>query len=130
LPTKKRCGMSGIRLLADTNAFIYLLNGHPSLQSLLESTWLYSFITEIELLGKPGITPAEIKKIKSLLSACVKVQHTEAVNETAIALKQRHKLKIPDAIIAATAIKQGIPLLTFDKDFTKIEEVDIVLLES
>jgi hypothetical protein len=76
LPTKKRCGMSGIRLLADTNAFIYLLNGHPSLQSLLKSTWLYSFITEIELLGKPGITPAEIKKIKSLLSACVKVQHT------------------------------------------------------
>jgi predicted nucleic acid-binding protein len=58
------------------------------------------------------------------------VQHTEAVNETAIALKQRHKLKIPDAIIAATAIKQGIPLLTFDKYFTKIEEVDIVLLES
>jgi predicted nucleic acid-binding protein len=57
--------MSGIRLLADTNAFIYLLNGHPSLQPLLESTWLYSFITEIELLGKPGITPVEIKKLKA-----------------------------------------------------------------
>jgi predicted nucleic acid-binding protein len=121
--------MSGIRLLADTNAFIYLLNGHPALQPLLESAWLYSFITEIELLGKPEITAAEVKKVKSLLTACVKVQHIETINEIAIALKQRHKLKIPDAIIAATAIQQGIPLLTFDKDFTKIDELDLVLLE-
>ena len=121
--------MSGIKLLADTNAFIYLLNGHPSLEPLLESTWLFSFITEIELLGKPDITASEIKKVKSLLAACIKVPYTEAINEKAIMLKQRQKLKIPDAIIAATAIHQGIPLLTFDKDFTKIEEVDLVLPE-
>jgi len=121
--------MSGIRLLADTNAFIYLLNGHPSLLPLLESVWLFSFITEIELLGKPEITAAEIKKVKSLLGTCQKAPHTEATNETTILLKQRHRLKIPDAIIAATAIQQGIPLLTFDKDFANIEEVDLVLLE-
>jgi len=36
---------------------------------------------------------------------------------------------VPDALIAATAIEQKIPLLTFDKDFIRVKEVDLVLLE-
>jgi predicted nucleic acid-binding protein len=47
--------MNGNRYLADTNAFIYLLQKHPALKSLLQAEWMYCFITEIELLGKPGI---------------------------------------------------------------------------
>ncbi len=70
--------MNGNRFLADTNTLIYLLDQHPSLQPVLESEWVYSFITEIELLGKPGITPEEIKEINSLLSICIKSPHTES----------------------------------------------------
>jgi len=121
--------MNGNRFLADTNTFIYLLNKHPALQPLLESEWLYSFITEIELLGKPGISSKEIEKVQGLLSVCIKAPHTEAINSTAISLKQNYKMKVPDAIIAATAIEQKVPLLTFDKDFAKVREVDLVLLE-
>ena len=40
------------------------------------------------------------------------------------------EMKVPDAIIAATAIEQKVPLLTFDKDFAKVREVDLVLLEN
>jgi predicted nucleic acid-binding protein len=121
--------MNGNNFLADTNAFIYLLDKHPSVQSLLQSTWLFSFITEIELLGKPGITPSQIKEINGLLAVCTKVTHTEPINKTAIFLKQSYKIKVPDAIIAATAIQQEIPLLTFDKGFSRIKELDLVLLE-
>ena len=121
--------MNGNRFLADTNTFIYLLNKHPALQPLLESEWLYSFITEIELLGKPGISSKEIEKVQGLLSVCIKAPHTEAINSTAISLKQNYKMKVPDAIRAATAIEQKVPLLTFDKDFAKVREVDLVLLE-
>lgn len=121
--------MNGNRFLADTNTFIYLLDKHAALQPLLESEWLYSFITEIELLGKPGISSKEIEKVQGLLSVCIKAPHTEAINSTAISLKQNYKMKVPDAIIAATAIEQKVPLLTFDKDFEKIKEVDLVLLE-
>ncbi len=70
--------MNGNRFLADTNTLIYLLDQHPSLQPVLESEWVYSFITEIELLGKLGITPEEIKEINSLLSICIKSPHTES----------------------------------------------------
>jgi len=121
--------MNGNRFLADTNTLIYLLDKHPALRPLLESEWLFSFITEIELLGKPGISSAEVNKVRGLLSVCIKAPHTEAINSTAINLKQNYKMKVPDAIIAATAIEQKVPLLTFDKDFAKIKEVDLVLLE-
>ena len=58
---RKSNEMIGGKYLADTNAFIYLLQKHPRIQSLLEADWSYSFITEIELLGKPGMSPFEIQ---------------------------------------------------------------------
>jgi hypothetical protein len=79
--------MNGNRFLAEINTFIYLLDKHPSLQPLLESEWVYSFITEIELLGKPGITSQEVKKINGLLSVGIKSPHTESINKTAIFVK-------------------------------------------
>ena len=108
--------MSGNQFLADTNAFIYLLDRHPMLEPLLESEWFFSFITEIELLGKPEITQSEIKQVKGVLAVCTKVVHGEAINELTISLKQQYKIKLPDALIAATALHQQIPLLTFDRD--------------
>jgi predicted nucleic acid-binding protein len=122
--------MNGDKYLADTNTFIYLLNRHPSLRSLLESQWQFSFIPEIELLGKPDISLQEIKNVKGLLSVCYKIIHNENINEQTILLKQKYRIKLPDALIAATAIVQNIPLLTFDKGFTRIKELDLVLLEA
>lgn len=121
--------MNGHKYLADTNTLIFLLDRHPSLHSFLASNWYYSFITEIELLGKPGITPREIRTIRELLNACEKVIHTEQINQLTISLRQKHKIKLPDALIAATAISADLPLLTFDKGFTQITSLDIVLLE-
>ena len=121
--------MSGHKFLADTNTFIFLQDKHPSLISFLESDWYFSFITEIELLGKPGITTREIKTIRDLLIVCKKAAHTETINQVAISLRQKYKVKVPDALIAATAISLDLPLLTFDKGFTQIGTLDIVLLE-
>ena len=121
--------MSGLRYLADTNAFIFLLDKHPALKNLLESEWHFSFITEIELLGKPGISAHEIRNIRDLLDSCVKVVHAEEINKLTISLKQQYKIKLPDALIAASAIFHDLPLLTFDKGFAQIKSVDLILLE-
>ncbi len=121
--------MNGLKYLADTNAFIYLLNRHPALQTLLDSEWQYSFITEIELLGKPNITKAEAQNIRNLLAVCTKVLHHEAINQTTILLKQQYHIKLPDALIAATALEQNLPLITFDKGFTRIKTLDLILLD-
>ncbi|OJU29005.1 MAG: hypothetical protein BGN92_14250 [Sphingobacteriales bacterium 41-5] len=82
--------MSGAKYIADTSAFINLLKQHSGLQPLLNATWHYCFITEIELLGKPGITSAEIKIIKELLSTCVKILHTDDITKEAVSIKQQY----------------------------------------
>lgn len=42
-------------------------------------------------------------------------------------IRKKHKVKIPDAIIAATAIAQGFTLLTRNvEDFKKIDKLDII----
>lgn len=121
--------MSGDHYPADTNTFIYLLNRHPALQGLLESEWSYSFVTEIELLGKYRITNAELSSVESLLTICIKISHSEKIGQYAIRLRQQFKIKLPDALIAATAIVCDIPLLTFDKGFANIPALDLVLLD-
>jgi predicted nucleic acid-binding protein len=44
-------------------------------------------------------------------------------------IKQAYKIKLPDAIVAATAIYLDIPLITFDSDFSKITDLKLVLLK-
>jgi predicted nucleic acid-binding protein len=121
--------MNGDKYLADTNAFIYLLEKRPAMLSLVSSEWSYSFITKIELLGKPNITPDEISVLTDLLAACHSIPHSEQINDLAISLKQRYAIKTPDALIAATAIHNNLPLLTADTGFIRIQELDMVLIE-
>lgn len=114
--------MSGHKYLADTNAFIFLLDKHPSLKPLLDSEWHYSFITEIELKGKFGITHSEF-------SNCTRLSFSEEICKLTIELKQKFKIKIPDAVIAATCLSKNLPLITFDKGFSVVKSLDLVLLE-
>jgi hypothetical protein len=120
--------MNGDNLLVDTNIFIALLDNRQSVVPFVEYNWHFSFITEIELLGKPGIKPTEVKAVRDLLSICTKLNHIDPINQLAIQLKQKSKIKTPDALIAASAIYSELPLLTFDKDFSKIDEITLILL--
>lgn len=43
-------------------------------------------------------------------------------------LKQKYKMSTADALILATAIEEGAELVTFDKDFSGIEEIKVHLL--
>jgi predicted nucleic acid-binding protein len=121
--------MNGNKYLADTNTFIFLLDKNPSLKPLLTSDWSYSFITEIELKGKFGISSNELKTISELLSTCSKVSYTEEIVKITIELRQKYKIKVPDAIIAASSIHKNLPLITFDIGFSVIKDIDLVLLE-
>ncbi|WP_188765850.1 PIN domain-containing protein [Emticicia aquatilis] len=51
------------------------------------------------------------------------------IKSRTIWLRQRYKLKTPDAIIAATAIEFQVPLISSDNDFSVIKELDFLFLE-
>jgi predicted nucleic acid-binding protein len=118
--------MNGIDLIADTNALIYLLAGRKEAEVLNGYSIGISVITELELLSKQGMKAEELEIIKNLINNCYVIGIENTTKEVFRSLRQRHQLKLPDAVIAATALDTGIPLVTADKRFSIIEELNLV----
>lgn len=112
--------MNGIKYLADTNCFIYLLDQNPFILPFAADTWAFSYITEIELLCKKNISKNEEMVIKEMLRTCFKINHSQALTDLVIKLKRTNNVKLPDAIIAASAQLLQLPLITADKGFANI----------
>ena len=115
--------MNGIKYLIDTNIIIGLLKGNSTVVDKLLGTSLqicaYSAITRMEILGFPGITETEKQAISTALNRMTHINIDQAVEDATITFKQQHHVKLPDAIIAATAITHQIELMTLDKKLAK-----------
>ena len=121
--------MSGIDFVADTNILLYTLEGHSGIESLLHYSFAVSVISEIELLGKHEITSEETRIITELLSDCSLIELNNPIKNRAIQLRQKQKIKLPDALIAATAIELQIPLVTADKRLERIEGLNCLIID-
>ncbi|MCB9352796.1 MAG: type II toxin-antitoxin system VapC family toxin [Lewinellaceae bacterium] len=122
--------MSGNSLLIDTNIALYLLNGDTTIAELLNGRDVHvSFITELELLGFQDIKEEDRSIIEELLNNCIIVDLNQAIKRITINLKQKYKLKLPDAIIAATSIYMNLPLISADKDFDRISDLQFIRYE-
>lgn len=110
--------MNGIKYLLDTNVIIGLLKGRHDAVAMLKGIGLdvcaYSAITRMELLGFPGITEFEQQSIVSLLGRMQRLSISLEIEDETILFKQRHRVKLPDAVIMATATVHGVELLTLD----------------
>lgn len=87
-----------------------------------------SVITEMELLSYSKITDPEIKLVKEMMTWCTEFQLTDNIKERAIILRRNYGTKLPDAIVAATAIECNEPLISADKGFKKIQELKLELI--
>lgn len=113
--------MNGIDVFVDTNVLLYLLNGDKAAAEMLEDANLHvSFVTELELLSFPKLTVGQRNRIAESLAECRLHDLTAKTKENTIAIRKEHGLKLPDAIIAATALTHDLPLLTADKKFERI----------
>lgn len=121
--------MNGSKYLVDTNVLLYVITGNRAVFEYINERFFISEITEIELLGNKGITDLQLKYRTKIIENCTIVGLSEYIKRLTIQLKQNYTLKIPDAIIAATAIYLNLPLLTADKDFKKIKELDLILIQ-
>jgi predicted nucleic acid-binding protein len=121
--------MNGSKYLVDTNVLLYVITGNKAVFEYINERFFISEITEIELLGNKGITDLQLKYRTKIIDNCTIVGLSEYIKRLTIQLKQNYSLKIPDAIIAATAIYLNLPLLTADKDFKKIKELDLILIQ-
>ncbi len=126
--------MSGTAYLLDTNIVLYLLRGDKDIPSLIKGSDIYlSFITEMEmemeLLSFPKLSPQERAKIESLLNDVLILEFNSEIKRTAIRLRSKYRLGLPDSIIAASSVFLNIQLISADKALSKIKEIDFVLIE-
>ena len=121
--------MSGNRLLLDTNILIYLSKQELKLEDFAsEEDVLYiSVITLMEAKGYTFGSKKEEILIDTLCQNLIKTDLTNDIIETVIRLRKTNKIKLPDAIILATAIENNLKLITRNtKDFEVAAPSDIV----
>ncbi len=122
--------MSGNKYVLDTNAVLYILAGDESLAQLLFGELLFiSIISEIELLSYKNIIQSEQHQIQKFLKEFQICGLDKEIKEQSILVRRTYNLKLPDSIIAATAINLDIPLVTSDKQFKKVKELELLYYE-
>nr|VFK42305.1 MAG: hypothetical protein BECKTC1821E_GA0114239_101821 [Candidatus Kentron sp. TC] len=120
------------RCVLDSNVLMYHYERCPERRvgKLLADAFLngpcISVITRIEILGWRRHTAASLRHATELLS-CVNEQGlTTGIIEKCIQLRQNLAIKIPDALIAATAIHLALPLMTANqKDFEHVPDLTV-----
>lgn len=110
--------------LLDTNCVLYLLKGEQDLTKLIDGNKIASnFIIEVELLGWQTITDNDKKLIEAFLEATYYFDYSTNIKTLAIQLRQKYNLKLADAFIAATALEYDLILVSADKMFAKVKEL-------
>jgi predicted nucleic acid-binding protein len=115
-----------MKYLFDTNILIYHLKGQLNplgtdlLAAGLARDGSYSIITKIELLGFNQSSSEELQA-RHLIAALQELELTDIIADQTIQLRKAHRMKLPDALIAATAIVHQLTIVTRNTgDFSSI----------
>ncbi len=132
--------MSGIatlindKLLLDTNNIIYYFNGiitDNKIDKILKESFNISIITKIEFLSwqKLREDKALEKRALDFISHANVYELTDEIADKVIDIRQRYRVKTPDAIIGATALVHGFDIVTNNVDDFKNLDLEIVSVE-
>ena len=124
--------MDQSQYLIDSNIVIdYLSNRLPAdgmyfMHSIIDAVPNVSVVTKIEVLSFNA--PEEhYKTLSSFINDATILSLTNPVLEASIEIRKKHRTKLPDAIIAATAIANELMLLTRNvSDFKNIDGLQII----
>ena len=105
--------------LLDTNVALYLLGGRLA-SPLSPGDYGVSVITQMELLCWPSLTKEETKRVNAFLSTLTLCDLTPAIRMRAVCLRREERLKLPDAIVCATALEYEVELWTNDTRLAKV----------
>lgn len=123
-----------IRYLIDSSAAIKYLNNTLPASSLLfldaelDKEVNLSIVTKVEILAQESVDPANLVIAQQFADCAVVFPVDERIGEIAILIRKATKVKLPDVLIAATAIAYNFTLIADnDKDFNKIVSLDVGL---
>lgn len=124
------------RLLLDTNVLIYHLKLALTPQvtqqlgeALKARQAFISVITRIEMLAWKGHTENSLSQTTDLIEQLPELTLSEPVIAQAIRIRKTYALKLPDAVIAATAITHSLQLVTANEaDFKRVDGLGLVCI--
>ncbi len=120
-----------MRVLIDSNIFIYAAAGQSEALAVLDSAASselsgYSAITRLEVLGYSQFADDEEVRLLAMLSCFKEYDVSRSIIDEAVRLRKSAAVKVPDAIIAATARIYRATLVTRNTDdFRNLEDLDI-----
>lgn len=118
-------------IILDTNAVVALLKSdHKMLEYVLKADSIgISVITQIEFLAFNKLSEQDAKLFEKFISR-IDVYDILSFDSNMIhkiiEIRKTNKVRLPDAIIAATALLNNATLITADKSFKKINGLEIV----
>ena len=123
-----------IKLLLDTNAIIALLKENEELKKATDTAdaIFISVISELEFRSFTNLSESDRNLFDSFTSI-VDVFDLQSSNTTLknkiIEIRNTYRLKLPDAIIAATAIINNAIPVTADNDFKRVKELELMSIK-
>ena len=124
----------GIKYLWDSNTAIYFLQKQfpPATENLIEdllaeSLPAISVITEIELLCWKTTSDTDIQLLIDFIEEVTIFELENAIKLKTAEIRKTNRVKLPDAIIAATALVHDLTLVTRNvKDFDQIRGLKVI----
>lgn len=120
------------RYLFDTNILIYYFaDAIPApelnrIEEILKTSFHVSIITKIEFFGFEKFSEDSFTREEEFFGYATVIPLTDEIADIAIDLRKKCRVKLPDAIIAATCILNNFTLITRnEKDFAGISELKI-----
>ena len=118
--------------LIDTNIGIDYLgesipeNGMAFMDDVIDQEYNISVISRIELYAYSKLTDKDKETLDIFTRKASVLNINDDIIEQTIELRKKFKTKLPDAIIAATALVYDLSLITHNtKDFLNIEELKV-----
>lgn len=125
--------MATSRYLIDTNAAIdYLAEAIPEkglvfLDEVIDNGYSISLISRIELYAYSKLSEQDQVSLDIMIAQSSMLNINDAIIEQTIKIRKTYKTKLPDAIIAATAMVHNLVLITRNlKDFDNIEGLEVI----
>lgn len=122
----------GKEYLIDTNILIYYYDDQvpaktvETVDDIFSTSFNISIITKIEFLGWPDYTEAQYENAVLFADGSQVFSLTQSIANKAIELKRKKRIKLPDAVIAATCLVNDFTLVTRNQDdFKSIEDLEI-----
>ena len=126
--------MNGINTVIDTNIIGTILSDRKFFSANFNNTSLIgiSIITKYEFLSNPDLTPKDkylFEEYLDTIEVYDLLKTDKVIQEHLISIRKKYKLKLPDAIIAATALACNATLISADNIFSKIFNLKFQLIK-